>query len=130
MRIVFLGLLLLTSSCQSAHLRVRTEYLDEGYLASSQIESLELSSCSFFGEQLVIKYKGLSAPGQLKLSVRFSNHEIKTYVREITASRGYWVHRLLGEEYCCEGPILGYKVELYENSCCLATFCHLWAEKI
>lgn len=130
LKFLFLSIVLFFTSCQSTHLRVRTEYIDESYLASSEIENPYISSPCFCGEQLVIRYCGLSAPGYIKLSVRFSDHEVKSFIYEVRASRGYSIYRLINEEYLCKGPFLSYKVELFEQESCIATFSHLWAEPI
>lgn len=125
-----LCVLLFLCGCQSAHLRVRTEYMNESYLAGSQIESPYLTSSCFCGEQLVIKYSGACLPASLRLYVRLSNHEIKEYTRNIQTKSGYWVYRLINEEYQCLGPILGYKVELWQGETCMNTFSHLWADAV
>ena len=109
---------------------MRTEYIEGTYLASSQIESVNLCSPCLCGEQLVIRYKGLCGSGALHVHMRFSDHEVQTMHREVTTSSGYWVVQLKNEAFQCRGPILGYKVELFEAGQLLDTFCHLWADPI
>lgn len=99
-------------------LRVRTEPLYPGYLSSQRIDTVDPFNKCFFGEQIVVYYRfpqrSLSDQ-KLILTIRYKDHSYETLVFSLCKQRGYWIYRLINENYGAHGGILSYKVELYQN---------------
>ncbi|MCH9608958.1 MAG: hypothetical protein S4CHLAM45_03010 [Chlamydiales bacterium] len=128
-----LPLLFLATGCSYHAVTARTEYFDRSYLASSKINTPDVSRPCFNGQQLIINWKGLThrLPATLVLTVRHGNYEVETFTHEISTPKGFWIYRLLDKEFWEKKGILSYSVKLYFEDQLVDTYNHhLWAEII
>ncbi len=134
MRIDVLLLLSLLSACShTPAITARTEYFNEGYLASSRIETPDPCRTCFNGQQIVMNWnlQTRCLPATIVLSVRYGNHEFDEVVHEVNAPAGFWIFRLLNQEYWDRQGILSYSVRLYSGETLISAWNHhLWAEQI
>ncbi|MBA3720992.1 MAG: hypothetical protein H0W88_01155 [Parachlamydiaceae bacterium] len=132
-----LVLLLLQIGCTN-RLAVQTRYLTHESLASSHVDTPDPNlHRPFIGQQLIISwylpdeelaYENL----QLNLKVRLRNREEKDITVPIPhVTQGYYIFKVVNEEFCETGGILTYKVEILGDSCVLECWKHpLWVELI
>jgi hypothetical protein len=134
------NLLLLLSAffcvaCSCEHLRVRSEYLNPGYLASTRVDTPDPAAICFYGQQLVIHYRmpaeEFCDASALLITLRYGNQTCETVRITLEKRRGYYTYRLINDDYWDRGGIFSYKVELSNGECVLS--CkehHLWVEII
>lgn len=123
------------SACHRAPLICRSEYLYPEYLASEQINTPDPLRLCFYGQQVIIYWNVLrlkfDQPVELVLHVRYGDRSCESMKIDVDQPRGYWIYRLVNQEYWCKEGILAYHVELIQNGCVLAEWSHhLWAELI
>ncbi|MFN0065482.1 MAG: hypothetical protein ACKVOH_04515 [Chlamydiales bacterium] len=127
-------LALLSCTSQRHLVNARSEYLYPDYPASVQISTPPCYDC-FVGQQ-VISYWRLPSRfslenSKLLLSVRYGDHAIEHFERALTERSGYWIYRLLNDEYWCRDGILSYSAKVVHNGQVIDQWDHhLWQEVI
>lgn len=115
-------------------LEVRSEYLNERYLASYDTDTVDPCSSCFLGQQVVIHW---CLPTYIKnpttcffvLTLRYGNHTTEEVKVPLNQASGWWIFRLLNCDYWDRGGILTYKVDLYEGDVLLDSWRHhVWTE--
>ncbi len=111
---------------------MRSEYFRENYLASEEIDTPDPYRHCFRGQQVIVHWaQPCRACGEIALTVRYGNREIETLCHPIEKKCGYWIYRLLNDDYWSRGGIVSYKVELYQEGTLVDhKEHHLWAEII
>ncbi|NGX54815.1 MAG: hypothetical protein KR126chlam2_00435 [Chlamydiae bacterium] len=111
---------------------MRSEYFRESYLASEEIDTPDPSRHCFRGQQIVVHWaEPCRASREIVLTVRYGNRELETFCHPIKKKHGYWIYRLVNDDYWNHGGIVSYKVELYEAGVLVDhKEHHLWAEII
>jgi hypothetical protein len=129
-----LALFLFCSFSTAPYLEVRTEPLYPDYLAANQINTPDPCWDYFFGEQIVIYYKfpfSCRDSKNLALTIRYKNKEWEKRVFPLTRRKGYFIFRVVNDNYWKRGGLLSYKVELCAEGCVIKTWTHhLFVEKI
>lgn len=122
-------------SCSREHLRVRSEYLNPGYLASTRVDTPDPAGICFYGQQIVIHYRipaeDFCEGSALLISIRYGNQTGETVQIPLERRRGYYTYRLINDDYWERGGIFSYRVELFNGESVVA--CkehHLWVEII
>ena len=125
------------SSCSHPALWVRSRYLLPQDLASVYVGTPDPRKLSPpFGQQLSLNW---SLPKEvlacqevsLKLILRFRNREQVELLYPLSLPKGRIEYRLLNEEYCLQGGILTYRVELLADGELIEEWRHhLFAEWI
>lgn len=123
------------AGCHRTPLVCRSEYLYPTYLASKQVKTPDLYYGCFYGQQIVIYWNlprsAFYKPVELILHVRYGNRELDTLTIPLKSSRGYWVYRLVNEEYWCRDGILAFQAQLCRDGELLEQWSHhLWSEII
>jgi hypothetical protein len=115
-------------------LEVRSQYLYPEYLGSERVDAPDPLRTCYLGQQLVIRFKvprRYFHDATLMLDMRYGDFSTQTYRKCLKIPRGYWVIRLVNQDYWCRCGILSYKVELLSGEEVIATKCHhLWADLI
>lgn len=135
--IIFLLLLLVSSSCNLRRLEVQTQYFTHEDLASYYVGTPDPRlDHPTAGQRLLIQWslsKEEFSLGEtsLDLKIRFQNHQEKEVKIPMQKSSGYYVYEIKDKDYFETGGILTYLVEVRNESCTLATWKHpLWVELI
>lgn len=128
-------LLFFLPSCMSPALTCRSEYLYPPYLASVQANTPDPFSCSFYGQQIVVHWnlskQSLAKPLNLLLHIRYGNRELETISTLIKRRRGWWIYRLMDQDYLCKEGILAFQAQLVHGEEVLEQWTHyLWADII
>lgn len=128
------GLSFLTS-CHKPLLMCRTEYLTPIYLASQQILTPDPLRDCFYGQQLIVKWnlsrECVDDSLLLVVHLRFGTRENETIKVPLTKAFGFWVYRLLNQEYWCKGGIISYQAQLWHLGELVEEWNHhLWTELI
>lgn len=106
---------------------MRSEPLYPEYLASWQLDTPDPCQKNFFGEQIVAFYQYPSSCREKKsliLKIRYKNKEYEELVFPLIKTKGWWIFRLINDEYWKKGGILSYKIELYEKEMLISTWTH------
>ncbi len=131
---ILLIVCLLFSGCNRIPLSCRSEYLGPNYLASAAIDTPDPLQACFMGQQIVVRWNLPSqapCPTTLRLSVRFGTREIETFTTPINNRNGYWIFRLLNQDYVCKQGIVSFKAEIFNGDVLLSSWRHfLWADII
>lgn len=133
LRPLLFGLLILSSCCRSPSLTCRSEYLYPLYLASTQVNTPDPACGCFLGQQIIVRWNlpRHYLPSELLLTVRFGDHQIKTFSHPIPKRKGYWIYRLINQDYTCRGGIISFQAQLIQDGQVLDHWDHyLWADII
>jgi len=134
MKLVPILLIFILTGCSSRILTVRTEYINEEYLASYHVETPDPALYNPpVGQRLIIHWHLTCACDDmyLRLQVRYRNREENVIKVPISIKSGYYCYTLLDEEYCRTRGILTYRVELICDGCVVTEWRHqLWADLI
>lgn len=131
-------LLLLLTSCATDRLMVRSEVVDEEFLASHHCSTPDYfrRGC-FLGEQLVIgwrvpEYYIKERGARLVVVIRYRNQEVQTYTIPIRGERAQCIYRLIGCDYFATEGILTYKAEIVaaDGEVLESWRHHVWVEYI
>ena len=126
-----ISLLLLAS-----FLTARTETLGPEYLASTSVNTPDCNQTCFLGQQIVVHWKippACCAGGDLflRLFIRYGDHTLDTVTEPCVKRRGFFVYRLLNQDYWDRAGFLAYKVELWQGDQLIDCWQHhLWADII
>lgn len=134
-RVLLPVLLLLMGCAQRLPLSARSEYLSANYLASTQVRTPEPCYPCFLGEQVVVSWhipRTLSLEkSSLLFQARLSDHELEEVRVPLESYEGFWIYRILNEEYKTHGGILSYSARVVQGEEVLYRFDHkLWQDII
>lgn len=132
---LLLAVVLLLTGCHRPHIACRSEYLHPSYLASSRVNTPDAARACFYGQQIIVSWNLPQGCAQeditLALHIRFGNREIETVIIPIAAHKGWWIYRLVNEEYWSRCGILAFRAELLRSGELIDSWTHyLWAEII
>ena len=134
MLFLLLAMALVLTACHRPTLTCRSEYLDPSYLASERVNTPDPCRRCFYGQQIIVSWNlphGIQTPVELLLHVRYGTREVETLHHTITHSGGYWIYRLINQDYWCREGIIAYKAQLCQEGRELDEWTHhLWAELI
>lgn len=129
--LLLLAVALITSGCHRPTLLCRTEYLTLEYLASEQVNTYDLARDCFYGQQIVVfwnvpaEYEPRSV--NLKLHVRYGTRQLESFSIPVKKRSGFWVHRLINQNYWDYGGIVAYQAQLFQNELLIDEWNHhLW----
>jgi hypothetical protein len=130
-----LPLLLLLAGCHRSWVTCRTEFLYPDYLASERVNTPDPNRYCFFGQQLIVHWRipkshfirGVT----LVLHLRYGDRSQNKIEIPLEKNTGWWVYRLLNQEYGSRGGILSFKAELIQDGDLLDRWTHfLWTDLI
>jgi hypothetical protein len=127
--------MVLSAGCHRPHLSCRSEYLYPRYLASEQVNTPDLARRCFYGQQIIVSWNlpkhCQGYPLTLRLHIRYGDREIETVSTRVAKRRGWWIYRLVNQDYWCRGGILSFQAELLQGEEVVEEWTHyLWAEII
>lgn len=137
MNIFLTFLLLILCGCHSNHVSVQTQYINRAELASFYIETPDPQlDCPIFGQRLLIQWNFPKCYLNLEtltmdVTIRLGDHTEITQKIPIDKRYGYYIYKIIGEDYLKHDGIKTYKVNLLANGKIIKTWHHqLWVELI
>lgn len=132
---LLIALAVLSTGCQRTYLSCRSEYLHPTYLASTRVETPDPEIPYFYGQQILVHWKlpksCMEKPVTLLFRVRYGNREIEEIATPITTYRGWWIHRLIDEDYWCKEGVISFQAQLLQEDQVVDEWTHfLWTEII
>lgn len=136
-RVFLLLIILPLASCSSRYLEIKSEYFDKNFLASQQVDTPDPLRACFQGQQLIVKWRLPwncimdSEEVTLSVTVRFGDRSVETYSIPVKQSRGWWVLRLINNDYWCKGGMISYKAEIIADGTLIQSWRHhIWVDLI
>lgn len=134
--IALLAMAVFFTSCHRSPLSCRSEYLYPTDLSSERINTPDPWRKCYYGQQIVVRWKlpwppNQERPFQILLHLRNGNRTLETSSHVIQTTHGFWVYRLINQDFWCRGGILSYQVELLYDGIVVDTWTHsLWTDLI
>ena len=129
-----LFLLFLCASCSPFHpLEVQTQLMTHAYLASYRVGTPDPRLDEpMRGQRLLVHWslpekEFIAGETELKMRIRFRNHEEKEVFFPLAARHGTYYYDLMDDEFISTKGILTYFAEVKRGDCTLAVWKHpLW----